>query len=987
MASNFFTRAGEVYRGFVVTKVLPIPELQCTLRELTHEPSGANVMHIENDDPENLFCLSFRTLPNNSAGAPHVLEHTVLCGSRKYPIKDPFFSMTRRSLNTFMNALTGADFTCYPAASQVEKDFYNLLDVYLDAVFHPQLKEMSFLQEGHRLEFSDPENPSSTLECKGVVYNEMKGSMSSPDARLWHELMAAIVPDLPYAYNSGGDPKEIPHLTYAELIRFHETYYHPSRCLFFFYGNFPLKKHLDVLIERTLKNLPKESPIAHLPRQKRFKAPVKKEIFYPVGKNEDHDQKTIVAFGWLTAPLVEQQDLVALAVIDCALMDTDASPLKAHLLASGLCVQSDAYMDVEMSEVPYTIVCKGCKEDAIDDLEKCLSEGLEKIAEEGIAMHILEAAIHQIEFSRTEIAGDQSPFGLTLFMRSGLAKQHDCPPENALTLHAIFDQLLKDIQDPAYLTGLIREYFIDNNHFVRLIMRPDPDLVAKESQAEKEMLKSIKERLSKDDIKKILLQTKDLARYQKQADEQKIDCLPKVGIEDIPPLIRDFPLTQSQSGNLQIFHHSCFTNHILYTDLFFDLSKVAIDDLPYLQLLLSMIPELGVADRSYSENLEYMQAHTGGFACSFSLFGSANPNTRMRPSLHLRGKALGRKSEHLLKLLREETSYVRFDETARIAELIDQIHVNLQNRLPRNAARYALYLAQSGLSPTTYINNICHGLPYFQTIRQIAEKAKTSLDEIVDTLHRIYSQVFVLSSPHLVISSDSELFDSLKQNNFYGLDELNTTTNPPWVVDYLLEKPLSQARVIPSPVAFNAAALPAPHFLDPDTPALHLASQLFDNLILHPAIREQGGAYGSSATYIPLLGQYTFHSYRDPHIASSWEHFQAAVEEIAEGHFTPSDLEEAKLGLIQYFDAPVSPGNRALSSYSLMREERTPIVRQHYRDRLLAIQPDGVAKAVEKHLLPAIKQAIFVSFAGKELLDKENKQLAKDGKALPIFPI
>ncbi len=987
MTSPFLSQIGQCYRDFTVTKILPISELQCTLRELVHEPSGASVMHIENDDPENLFCLSFRTLPASSNGAPHILEHTVLCGSRKYPIKDPFFAMNRRSLNTFMNALTGADFTCYPAASQLEKDFYNLLDVYLDAVFHPQLKEMSFLQEGHRLEFADHDDPDSPLEAKGIVYNEMKGSLASPDSRLWHALMAALTPDLPYAYNSGGDPKEILSLSYAELIHFHKTFYHPSRCLFFFYGNFPLKKHLDVLAEKALKNVPKEMQISLLPLQNRFTAPRKVELSYPVGESEDLSQKTIVAFSWLTIPLVRQQELLALAVIDCALMDTDASPLKAHLLQSNLCVQVDAYMDVEMSEVPYAVVCRGCKEDKIDQLELCLKEGLEKIAKDGVPPYLIEGAIHQIEFSRAEITGDHTPFGLTLFMRSGLAKQHGCPPENALTLHSLFDQLLKDIEDPAYLRNLIKKYLIENTHFVKLILHPDPKLTAQEAQQEKDLLQVIKSRLIKEETKKILVRTKDLERFQKQAEEQKLDCLPKVGIEDIPPLIRDFTLEQSKASSLQIFHHACFTNHILYADLFFDLPQVDQENLPYMQLLLSILPELGAGTRSYADNLEYIQAHTGGIGFSFSLHTPADPEGPTRPTIHLRGKALARKTDKLLSLMREEITVARVDEHARIAELIEQVLINLESRLPRNAARYAGLMAQSGLSQAAAIHNICHGLNYFQTIRHVAEKAKTQLNEVVGMLARLYKELFTLGSPHLVLSCDRDLFETLKQNAFYGLTDLAPKPATPWQSNIVFDKPSSQARTIPSPVAFNAEAFPAPSYMDSDAPALHLASQIAENLILHPAIREQGGAYGSGATYAPLTKQFTFHSYRDPHVFISRETFHKAIREIANKNFSASDLEEAKLGLIQNFDAPVSPGNRAVTAYGCWREGRTPILRQHYRDRLLMMQVDDVAKAVARHLLPLLEQGTFISFVGKDLLEQENQLFESKGQKLPILSI
>ncbi len=361
MEKTTLHEVGQSYNGFTLTKIFPIPELQCVLRELVHEKTGAQVMHIENEDPENVFCLSFRTLPDTSNGVAHILEHTVLCGSEKFPVKDPFFAMNRRSLNTFMNALTGSDFTCYPAASQVSKDFYNLLDVYIDAVFKPLLNELSFLQEGCRLEFSTPDNPETLLEYKGIVYNEMKGALSSPTTRLSEAINETLFPHLTYGINSGGDPKVIPELTYHDLKEFHRTYYHPSRCLFFFYGNMPLEQHLDFIAEHALQNVEKLDPIPQLPLQPRFREPREKIMAYPISPDEDPKDKTLLAFSWLTCHILEQQELLALSVIEIALLDNDASPLKMALLKSGLCKQVSAYSEDEISEVPFIIVLIGCE--------------------------------------------------------------------------------------------------------------------------------------------------------------------------------------------------------------------------------------------------------------------------------------------------------------------------------------------------------------------------------------------------------------------------------------------------------------------------------------------------------------------------------------------------------------------------------------------------------------------------------------------------
>jgi Zn-dependent M16 (insulinase) family peptidase len=981
---EFLETVGAQYCDFLLTKVLPIRELNCTLKELLHIPSGAQVMHIGNEDPENLFCLSLKTYPRSSNGAPHILEHTVLCGSRKYPVKDPFFSMTRRSLNTFMNALTGSDFTCYPAASQVEKDFYNLLEVYLDAVFHPKLKEMSFLQEGCRLEFATAQNPQTPLEYKGIVYNEMKGSLASVDVRLWHALIRELVPDLPYAFNSGGDPKEIPNLTYSELIAFHETYYHPSRCLFYFYGNIPLKHHLDFIAEKALKNVPREPPIPPLPRQRRFLTPKQKTLHYPVNEDEDLVQKALCAFGWLTVPLIAQEDVLALTVLDAILVETDASPLKHALLQSGLCIQADGFIDTEMSEIPYIIVCKGVKEENAPALKNHLFASLRAIVEKGIPHALIEAAIHQIEFDRTEINGEHSPFGLTLFMRSGLAKQHGCPPENALTLHTLFENLLRKAEDPTYLPNIIQKYLIDNPHFVELLLLPDPKLNSKELSQEKEHLEKIKAALTKEETEHLIKQSEALKTYQKKAETQSIDCLPKVTLEDVPLLARDLELKEELFQNLRIFHHPVFTNKILYVDLVYELPEVAEEELPYVHLLSSLLSEIGMGGRSYTTNLDYIQANTGGIGASCGLSTHINTPFLPHPFFLLRGKALMRKDKELLMLLHDMVTSPRFDEKKRIEELILQVNNALQSRFNRQALRYATQLSLSGFSQAAYIYNAWNGLPYFKWIQKLARNLDKEIDSTISKLETLHARIFSQQEVHCIIACDQEMYEELKRQQFHALNTLPSKLKQPWIANFPLTPVSNQARIIASPVAFTTKALKTVTYLHPHAPALSIATELFDNTLLHKMIREEGGAYGSGATYVPMSGAFYFHSYRDPNLASTLTSFDKAIEEISLGRFDARDLEEAKLGLIQQLDSPSAPGTRAMTAYGWWREGKTHPIRQNYREKLLSFTEKEVRTGVEKELLPKRNSGIVISFAGKELIEQENQRL---NPPLPIIPI
>jgi Zn-dependent M16 (insulinase) family peptidase len=973
----FLEKVGDRYGDFVLKRIIDIDELKSTLRELEHTPTGAQVMHIAAQDPENLFCLSFKTLPSSSNGVAHILEHTVLCGSRKFPVKDPFFAMSRRSLNTFMNALTGSDFTCYPAATQVEKDFYNLLDVYLDAVFHPLLKETSFLQEGHRLEFSDPKDPTTPLEHKGIVFNEMKGSLSSADSRLWHAMMGALFPDLTYGFNSGGDPKEIPDLTYKELIAFHETYYHPSRCLFFFYGSFPLKKHLDFIAEKTLKHVPKQPALGHIPLQPRFKEPKRRELKFPVNEGEELANKSMIAFGWVTAPLVEQDEVLALSVLDSILMDTDASLLKWPLLKSGLCIHADAFIDVDMSEVPYLIVCKGCEKENADRIENLLLGALKKIAEDGIPSHLIDIAIHQLEFSRTEITGDGSPFGLTLFMRSALAKQHGCPPENALKIHSHFEKLIQRTKDPKYLPSLIKKYFLDNPHRVRLTLVPDPKLAEQESEEERKHLDTVQKKLSKEEIQTILNQTEKLALYQKETEHQNLEILPKVSLNDVPVLVHDFPLLHESMGSFEVYHHSCFTNQILYVDLILDLPSLSQEELFYFQLLISILPEIGSGKRDWAANLEYMQTHTGGIAAASGLHVQADSPSQMKPSFTLRGKALYRKADKLFLLLKEFLTSPRLDEKERIQELILQLNTALQNKFNRHALRYALQLAQSGFSVPCYVNNAMHGLPHFKNIQEVA-KSPVKIDKIVDKLLALKTKIFSAKPPHLVISCDEKMYGELHKANFYDLPSMPLLPPALWDADFKVPAVTSQGRPISSPVAFNVQAFKTISYSHPHSAAMSCTMPIFENKVLHRKIREEGGAYGSGASYSATLGTFYFHSYRDPHIASTLATFRDAIDQTAQGHFDERDLEEAKLGVIQTIDHPVAPGSRAIVAYNWLRDGKTKERRQHFRDTLLSLEKSHIKTVVEKEILPKKDSGVTVSFAGRELLEQTS---------LPIIPL
>ncbi len=969
------------YNGYLVTKSKKVPELNCHLTELIHEESGAQVLHIGTDDPENLFCLSFRTLPESSNGVAHILEHTVLCGSKKYPVKDPFFSMNRRSLNTFMNALTGADFTCYPAASQVEQDFYNLLDVYLDAVFHPLLKELSFLQEGWRYEF----DPSGRLVYKGIVYNEMKGALASSTTRLIEEVNAALFPNTPYGFNSGGDPADIPKLSYEELVAFHKNYYHPSRCLFFFYGNLPLQKHLDFLNEHALQGVKKLPPLPPIPTQPRFFRPTYREGSYPIGADEMGPDKALIAFAWLTCPILDQLTLLGLCILDIILMETDASLLKIELLRSGLCKQAQALMDSEIAEVPYGIILKGCKAEDVNQLERLLFDTLTRLAKEGIPQKLIESALHQVELYRSEITGDSAPYGLSLFSRSALLAQHGGNAEDGLRIHSLFDEFRALLaSSPNFMSELIIRYFLTNTHFARIMLHPDADLASKELIKETEVLQETSSILTEKAKENILKQTKALEALQEEEDEEKnVDILPKISLDNVPKQVRSIPLKHEKVENLELFHHNTFTNSITYADLVFSVPHIKEEDLWLVRLFSVLLTQVGNGYRSYQETLEYIQENTGGIGSFTMLNHQVEEAKAFTPTFHIRSKAMYHKADKLFSLLFDMATNPNFTDRSRLKELILKHYTSLQSGFVSNSLKYAMNLAASNLSAAGKVNNAFYGLDYLHKLKILAENFDEKSDWLIENLERMAKTLLCTRGPHLVLACDSAELIRYIDNGFEGLQELPQMGFTPWSTNYDLSPTQSQGRIIASQVAFTAKVCKTISYSHSDAAALSLAAFLFDNVVLHKRVREQGGAYGAGGIANIMSGTFSFYSYRDPNIASTLKAFDEALEDIRNHEFDEHDLEEAKREMIQSLDSPIAPGTRAEIAYSWYREGKTVEMRQAFRDACLQATCTDIVRVVEQHLIPQFKEAVAVSFAGKELLEKENTALIQAGH-LPL---
>ncbi len=955
------------YRGFVVTNSYDLPDAHCKLVELKHTQSGMQVVHVQNDDPENFFAICFRTHPTKSNGVAHVLEHSVFQGSEKFPIKNVFFHMNKRSLATFMNALTGPDYTAYPASSESPEDFYNLLDVYSDAVFHPLLKKSSFAQEGHRLEFEQFDDPSSPLVYKGVVYNEMKGSLTSPHVRMIKATTEALFPDAMGDVFSGGDPKIIPELTHEEFVQFHKDHYYPGNSLIFFYGNLPLEKHLDFLVEHVCLNQNKKDPASENPLQPLFTAPRYSELSYPT--EEAQEEGAIVGISWLTTMQENHDEVLALRVLDHILMGSDSAPLKQHLLASGLCKGVDSGVDANKRQIPFMLYFEGCRPEKAKEIEALVQTTLTRIVQEGLSGELVERTIVQVELEESELKKGKGPVGFSLLHSCAIAKLNRGSAVAGLTLRKQLGNIRDKLEkNPQYFSSIIQKHLLDNPHRVCVVLKPDAELAKNEQEQENQRLVQIREALTQKDIEDILLLSSTL-----RASDDLPDCLPAIGLEALSKEVPEFPLTQQTLGSLDLFHHPVFTNHITYAALEFALPQIAEEKLWQLGLYTHLLPQLGTKTRGYLDNLNFVSDHTGGIGADVVMRKSENG---VYPALRISGKALDRKACVLFDLMADMVVGGDFSDRQRIRQLLIKHASDVEVALKHSALDFATAKTLAFHSVENHVINNLEGLEYCAKIIEVIQNLDSTLDALIVDLQNLQKHILPQQRAHLVLACDKDAYETFYKKQFGALSSLLITQDVPWKPDYTLREPVAVAYHIASPVAFNARGFRTISYNHEDSAYLLLAAELVSTKFLHTRIREQGGAYGAGASYDPATGNFSFKTYRDPSIASSNEAFCEAIDLLCAGNFSETDVQKAKMGILQKLDAPLHPAKGAFLGYQLFCEARGSDKRKAFRTKLLAATASDIQRASSDHLACGFNQSVLVTLASKDICELENKKLA-----------
>ncbi|MFP3978057.1 insulinase family protein [Marinobacter sp. KMM 10035] len=919
-----------------------IDTLNLDVEEYRHIKTGARHLHLAADNDENVFFVALRTFPMDSTGVAHILEHTALCGSERYPVRDPFFMMIRRSLNTFMNAFTSSDWTAYPFASMNRKDFDNLLSVYLDSVFFSKLDPLDFAQEGHRLEFEKPDDPSTDLVYKGVVYNEMKGAMSSATSQLWQNLSSHLFPTTTYHYNSGGEPDHIVDLSYDDLIRFYKHHYHPSNAIFATYGNIPAHEHHERFEELALKRFDKLDIELPVRDEKRMYAPVRVEQGYGVAEGEDTAGKTHIVMGWLLGHSFDLQENLEGQLLSSVLLENSASPLMRALETTDIGHAPSPMCGLEDSNREMTFVCgiEGSEPEKLKDLEALIETTLQKVVEEGVSKERLEAILHQLELHQREIAGDSFPYGLQLIMSAIAPMVHGGDPVELLDLEPVLATLREKIRDPQYIPDLIRRKLMNNPHRITLTLRPDDKLDGRRQQAIREALAKRKAELTSEEVTQIVERAKALEERQMRKDDDSI--LPKVDLTDVP---LQMPEPEARfDGDISATVYARGTNGLIYQQVVLPLPDLTDDELLLLPYYGALISEVGCGDLDYLQMQDRISAESGGIGASFSAKGRIDDVQSLSGYVIFSGKALARNRTALTTLLRDVYTSARFDEKDRIREIIAQIRARREQSVTGSGHALAMGAASQGMGPGAWLSFRLGGLAGIRGTKELDQSLKdpAALDAFCKQLASLHDRIRQQAREFLLIGEDEHLpalIDDLKScwqgdegtaSSSWTMEPVNFVTREAWLTS--------------TQVNFCARAYSTVPIDHPDAAALTVLGGFLRNGYLHRAIREKGGAYGGGASQDSVNGTFRFFSYRDPRLTETLEDFDKALIWLQETEHEYQELEESILGVIGQLDRPRSPAGAARHAFHNKLFGRSAEQRARFRERVLSVTLDDLKR-------------------------------------------
>jgi len=957
------------HNQFKLIRTQEIDALHVKVEEYEHIKTGAKHLHFATKNSENVFLVGLKTVPTDNTGVAHILEHTALCGSEKYPVRDPFFMMIRRSLNTFMNAFTSSDWTAYPFASKNKKDFNNLLEVYLDAVFFSRLDEMDFLQEGHRVEFEKPDDASTDLTYKGVVYNEMKGAMSSPVSQLWQTLTRHLYPTSTYHYNSGGDPEHITSLSYQELKAFYKKHYHPSNAVFLTFGDIPAHEHHVYFHDQALSRFSKEEHQIQIDDEQRYCGPIRVQENYPIEVEEPTEHKTHIVIGWLLGHSFDLEQNLEAHLLANVLFENSAAPLQRVLEASKLGHAPSPLCGLEDSNREMAFACglEGSDSGSEEELEAEIFGVLNNVAEEGVAKERLDAVLHQLELSQREISGDSYPYGLQIILAALPPMLHGGDPVELLDLEPVIEKLRERVKDPEYFKSLVKKLLIDNPHRVTLSLRPDTSYEDVRQELLNKQLAAKKAGLSDAQKQAVIEQAAVLNKRQMRKDDESI--LPKVGIPDVP-LNLLFPDGQASSVSENITCYYQGTNGLVYEQIVIDMPKLSAAQLALLPIYTSVISGLGLGEQSYLDVQNRQSALTGGLGVYSAIKGTIDDVQAIKGMLVFTGKALSRNHKAMTELLKETLNDVRFDELERLKELVAQMRARREQSVTSNGHALAMGIASSRMSPSSLLSYQLGGVLGIKNIKALDDALSddTKLSEFANTLKQIHELVLQGARRYLVVA-EKDVAEEVASH----IDACHEEPVSSGVEHFDLpsiRETVKEAWLTSTQVNFCSKAYPTVAVGHEDAPALSVLGGFLRNGYLHRSIREQGGAYGGGAGQDSASASFRFYSYRDPRLTETLDDFDKSIEWLKTTEHDDEELEQAILGVISSIDKPRSPAGEAKGDYHNILFGRSKEHREAFRAKVLEVGLGDLKRVAEVYLDPAQASVGVISqAANREALE------------------
>lgn len=949
---------------------------------LRHKKSGARILLLENEDENKVFSIGFRTPPPDSTGVPHIMEHSVLCGSRNFPAKDPFVELVKGSLNTFLNAMTYPDKTIYPVASCNDTDFQNLMHVYMDAVLYPNIyqHEEIFRQEGWSFKLDSPDDK---LEYNGVVYNEMKGAFSSPEGVLDRVILNSLFPDTAYANESGGDPEDIPDLTYEEFLDFHKKYYHPSNSYIYLYGDMDMEEKLVWLDRQYLSKFDKIQIDSEIKYQKEFDEAKEVEMAYSISSEESEKDNTFLSYNKVIGTSLDEKLCLAFEILDYALLSAPGAPLKKALVDAGIGKDIMGAYDAGICQPLFSVIAKNAnleqKEDFITLIEKTLSD----IVENGIDKKALEAGINYHEFRYREADYGSSPKGLIYLLQIFGSWLYD---ENKPFIHLqaiqTFEYLKKQI-DTTYFESLIQNYILENTHASVVAVKPEKGGTARLDKLLEEKLQSYKQSLNSEEIKGLVKDTKRLLAYQEEESaKEDLEKIPVLSRHDISKEIAPIYNDEKVIDGIKMVHHELDTNGIGYITLMFDLSGVSEEKLVYAGLLQSVLGLIDTNHYEYGQLFNEINAHTGGIGTSLEFYADVTKveEKEFCASFEIKGKALYPQMGILFSMMREILMESKLEDEKRLKEILALLKSRLQMHFLSSGHTTSALRALSYDSPLAKFKDETDGVGFYESLKAIEEHFEEKKEELISSLKEMAAKIF--RADNMMISYTSEedglkpVYEEIRKIKS-SLHEAQVGEETPCMIH--CDKK-NEGFKTSSKVQYVARV---GNFIDHGADysgALQILRVILSYEYLWQNVRVKGGAYGCMSSF-NRIGEGYFISYRDPNLQETMEIYEGIPAYLRSFTIDERDMNKFIIGTISNIDRPMTPATKGDRSMNLYMNHVTAEMIQKERMEILSAQQQDIralAKVVE-----AVLAADQLCVIGSEEKIEQQKEMFATVK--PLF--